>query len=547
MAQLGSTTVTSITSASAASGATELVRLGELTTLLAAHVPNSHTHTASEVTDFDESSLAAAIAALTDSDTVTWTSSSTQIQANVALKSGGGLASDASGVYVSFGADAGTAAEGNHTHASLHDAVTVSSTGSVAMTLAGQMVSATVTLKPDGGLLSDADGVYVDPDSLVAQSSGHNPVTATDTTSVQLTLGSDQELSAAVILGTPSTDEGAIAVSSSGSGLVVSLGTTSTTAAAGDHTHSEATSSAAGLLSASDKTKLDSMAASLQVEQAIQFHAADYLIQGDYVGGKVKWSQNMQLTNIDVIAKAPQASNVSLAIEIDGTNIVTGILLPTGTENAEVSVTLPMTDVFVTAGDYVRVVCESGVSSASDIEQAPSEVSVSINALPALTNVPEVKLNCGGTATSPFADDGYYNIGSTNTTTESIDLSGVTNPAPEAAYQCVRYYYASSNPVTYTIPYLGRGIDYKVRLHFAEIYFDSIGDQVFDILVTGEEEHTQSNYDILSETSGTQNQAVVKEFTGVRADSNGQITIKLTPVAPNFRWSINAIEIVQDV
>lgn len=546
MAQLGATTVTSITSSTAASGATDLVRYGELITLFAAHVPNTHSHTSSDVTDFDDASLAAAIAALQDSTTVTWTSSSTNIQANVVLKSGGGLASDGNGVYVSFGSAAGTAAEGNHTHASLHDAVTVADTDSVTLALSGQELSANVVLKAGGGLLSDSSGVYLDPTAIVASSSGHNPVTVSDTTTAQLTLGSDQELSADVILGTPGDDQGSL-TTATGGGLVVTLGTTANTAAEGNHTHSEATASAAGFLSSTDKAKLDAMSAALQVEQAIQFHAADYLIQGDYVGGKVKWSQSMQLTNIDVVAKAPQASNVSLAIEIDGTNVVTGILLPTGTENEEVSVTLPMTDVFVTAGDYVRVVCESGVSSASDIEQAPSEVSISLNALPALSNVPEVKLNCGGSAESPYADDGYYDIGSTNTTTESIDISGVTSAAPEAVYQSNRYYYASPNPVTYTIPYLGRGIDYKVRLHFAEIYFDDIGDQVFDILVTGEEEHTQANYDVLSAAGGTKYTAVVKEFTGVRANSDGIITIKLTPVAPNFRWAINAIEVIQDV
>ncbi len=58
-------------------------------------------------------------------------------------------------------------------------------------------------------------------------------------------------------------------------------------------------------------------------------------------------------------------------------------------------------------------------------------------------------INAGGSATGSFSADGYYSGGQTYSTTASISTSGVTNPAPQEAYQTERY-----GNFTYRLPNL---------------------------------------------------------------------------------------------
>jgi hypothetical protein len=80
---------------------------------------------------------------------------------------------------------------------------------------------------------------------------------------------------------------------------------------------------------------------------------------------------------------------------------------------------------------------------------------------------PLIQINAGGGAVSPFVADEYYSAGNEFSSTATINLSGVTNPAPAAVYQSVRWN-ASFN---YTIPGLTAGQSYLVRLHFVELSF----------------------------------------------------------------------------
>ncbi len=65
----------------------------------------------------------------------------------------------------------------------------------------------------------------------------------------------------------------------------------------------------------------------------------------------------------------------------------------------------------------------------------------------------------------------------------TIDTSLVTNPAPQAVYQSVRYENPSS--FSYTIPNLIPGASYNVRLDFAEIYYPAAGDRLLDVSING--------------------------------------------------------------
>ncbi len=139
-----------------------------------------------------------------------------------------------------------------------------------------------------------------------------------------------------------------------------------------------------------------------------------------------------------------------------------------------------------------------------------------------------LSINCGGGpigffrfGTPPhniFARDYWYfsKGGKTGSTTNAIDVQGA-NAAPASVYQTER-----SGECTYTLP-VDKGSPYTVRLHFAENKFGS-GQRKFNVAVNGQ--RVLTDFDISAE--GGQNKAVVKDFTSITPDTNGNITIALT-------------------
>lgn len=59
-----------------------------------------------------------------------------------------------------FGTTAGTVAEGNHTHAQLHDAVTVVDTASIDITLFGQQISAAAIFGTGSGVIAEGNHTH---------------------------------------------------------------------------------------------------------------------------------------------------------------------------------------------------------------------------------------------------------------------------------------------------------------------------------------------------------------------------------------------------
>ena len=149
---------------------------------------------------------------------------------------------------------------------------------------------------------------------------------------------------------------------------------------------------------------------------------------------------------------------------------------------------------------------------------------------PPITNI---AINSGGPAVSPFLADEDFTGGSTINHANTIDLSGVTNPAPVAVYQTARI-----GNFTYTIPGFAPGSSQKVRLHFAETFFTTAGSRTFNVSLNGTQVLT--SFDIFA-TAGATNKAVIEEFTA-NADSNGMYTITTTSVVNNAL--ISGIEIV---
>jgi beta-galactosidase len=144
-------------------------------------------------------------------------------------------------------------------------------------------------------------------------------------------------------------------------------------------------------------------------------------------------------------------------------------------------------------------------------------------------------VNSGGGAASPFIADAFFSGGTAGSTSAAIDTSGVTNPAPQAVYQTERW-----NNNTYTFPNLIPGTSYKVRLHFAEIYYNAAGIRVFNVFINGTQ--VLSNFDIFAAT-GAMDKATVREFMAT-ANGSGQIIIQYSDIAGKDNAKSSGIEIL---
>jgi len=163
----------------------------------------------------------------------------------------------------------------------------------------------------------------------------------------------------------------------------------------------------------------------------------------------------------------------------------------------------------------VEAVDSVGASAAS------TQASATTNACPMTGSV---QINSGGPAVSPFVADEDFAGGGTINHANTIDLSGVTNPAPMQVYQTAR-----SGNFSYTIPGFTAGSSHMVRLHFAETYFSSAGSRTFNVSINGTQVLT--NFDIFA-AAGAKNKAVIKQFTE-NASSTGDYVITFTSVVNN--------------
>jgi hypothetical protein len=153
---------------------------------------------------------------------------------------------------------------------------------------------------------------------------------------------------------------------------------------------------------------------------------------------------------------------------------------------------------------------------------------------------PPVEINAGGPAVSPFTADADFSGGKTINHANTIDLTHVTNPAPEAVYQTARVATTTTNGVTsftYTIPGYTAGTNHLVRLHFAETFWTAPGKRVFNVAINGTQVLTR--FDIFA-TAGAANRANIQEST-VSASSGGSFVITFTSVVDNAL--ISGIEI----
>lgn len=167
------------------------------------------------------------------------------------------------------------------------------------------------------------------------------------------------------------------------------------------------------------------------------------------------------------------------------------------------------------------------VTAKSDTVSGTASVSVG--------SVVVYQVNCGSSsAPSPFKADQYYSGGTGRTVSNTITISGITNPAPQAVYQSERY-----GKSTYTFPGLSAGAQYTVRLHFAELYWTASRKRLFNVVINGTT--VLSNFDVYA-TAGAAYKAVLRELTAT-ASSSGQIVINFNTVTDNA--TVEGIEIIK--
>jgi len=134
---------------------------------------------------------------------------------------------------------------------------------------------------------------------------------------------------------------------------------------------------------------------------------------------------------------------------------------------------------------------------------------------------PVFAINAGGSAIGTFAADKDFAGGTTINHANTINLTGVTNPAPMQVYQTARI-----GNFTYTIPGFAAGSSHTVRLHFAETFWTAAGKRRFNVSINGTQVLT--NFDIFA-AAGAMNKATIQQFTG-NANTAGQYVIQFTAV-----------------
>jgi hypothetical protein len=118
---------------------------------------------------------------------------------------------------------------------------------------------------------------------------------------------------------------------------------------------------------------------------------------------------------------------------------------------------------------------------------------------------------------SYLADRWYEGSSGTTFSTDQVDTSKVTDPAPQ-------YFSQRSGGTTYTVPDLTPNGLYTVRLHEAELVATSAGARLFNVAINGVTVLT--NFDIFA-AAGGKDIAIAPAFA-TQADADGQIVVALS-------------------
>ncbi len=219
-----------------------------------------------------------------------------------------------------------------------------------------------------------------------------------------------------------------------------------------------------------------------------------------------------ELTDFDVYANAGYKTAISRAFTVTATGGQIAIAFTHGTAD----------NPFISG---IEVLSSSSTPTPTPVPPTATPVAT---ATPSATATPTGSLtlvtaiDAGGGAASSYVADTDFNQGNEySDTSTAIDTSGGldSNPAPQAVYQTCRW----NSSFAYTIPGLTSGVTYTIRLHWAELTFQSVGARTFNVAINGNQVLT--NFDVFA-TAGYK-KALGKTFTAT-ANSSGQIVIAFT-------------------
>ncbi len=142
------------------------------------------------------------------------------------------------------------------------------------------------------------------------------------------------------------------------------------------------------------------------------------------------------------------------------------------------------------------------------------------------------RIDAGGPLTGSYAADTNFSGGNTYAVTTPINTSGVTDPAPQAAYQTERY-----GNFGYGFSNLTPGAKYTVRLDFSENYVNAAGLRTFNVSINSVP--VLDNFDIFA-AAGGKFKAVSRSFTAT-VNSTGQIRVLFTSVKNSAKLSAISI------
>lgn len=178
------------------------------------------------------------------------------------------------------------------------------------------------------------------------------------------------------------------------------------------------------------------------------------------------------------------------------------------------------------------VVADNFVVQVDDGEGGIDQITLNVSG-------PEVlyRVNAGGSDYTDVdgnlwvADTGFYNLGSTMSISQTVQIAG-TNL--DELYRSERWDSPQTPEMTYSFP-VAPGGTYRVRLHFAEIFWSLPGRRIFDVAIEGQT--LLSNYDIVASVGALT--ADVHEFVTQVVD--GSLDIQFIHGVENPK--ISAIEI----
>ncbi|MBE1160707.1 beta-1,3-glucanase family protein [Dyella acidiphila] len=171
----------------------------------------------------------------------------------------------------------------------------------------------------------------------------------------------------------------------------------------------------------------------------------------------------------------------------------------------------------------------AGASAASNTATATTPVSTCTSNC---SSPDAIAISAGGPGAGYFAADEDFTGGTASGGNATININGVTNPAPQSVYQNQRF-----GNFSYTLPGLTPGANYVVRLHFAEFYWTQAGQRVFNVSINGTQVLT--NFDIVA-AAGGQDIAIAEQFAAT-ANAQGQIVLQFVSVKDNAE--VNGIEV----